>query len=85
MSCPCALSRQVAGAGAVSWLCAWWRQVAGAGAGAGCWAPVETGRWRWCWVRVPVPVLRAGCARGGDRLLVLVPVPVLVPRAGVVS
>ena len=25
-----------AGAGAVSWLCTWWRQVAGAGAGAGC-------------------------------------------------
>ena len=29
----------------------------------------ETGCW--CWV--PVLVLRAGCARGGDRLLVLVP------------
>ena len=24
-----------AGAGAVSWLCAWWRKVGGAGAGAG--------------------------------------------------
>ena len=24
------------GCGAVSWLCTWWRQVAGAGAGAGC-------------------------------------------------
>ena len=50
MSCPCALSRQVAGAGAVSLRV--WRQVAGAG----------------CWV--PVLVLWAGCARGGDRLLV---------------
>ena len=42
MSCPCALSRQVAGAGAgaVSWLRMWWRQVAGAGAGAGCRAPL---------------------------------------------
>ena len=42
-----------AGAGAVSWLCTWWRQVAGAGwrvpalvlvlcgAGAGCRAPVR--------------------------------------------
>ena len=29
-----------AGAGAVSWLCTWWRQVAGVGAGAGCWVPV---------------------------------------------
>ena len=28
-----------AGAGAVSWLCTWWRQVAGAGAGAGRWVP----------------------------------------------
>ena len=50
-SCPCALSRQVAGAGvgcrcwccelavhagAVSWLRTWWRQVAG----AGCRVPV---------------------------------------------
>ena len=26
-----------AGAGAVSWLCTWWRQVAGAGAGCRCW------------------------------------------------
>ena len=24
---------------AVSWLCAWWRQIAGAGAGAGRWVP----------------------------------------------
>ena len=40
-----------AGAGAVSWLCAWWRQVAGAGGGcarggnrvpgAGCWVYSE--------------------------------------------
>ena len=36
MSCPCALSRQVAGAGAVSLHV--WRQVAGAG--AGCRVPV---------------------------------------------
>ena len=28
-----------AGAGAVSWLCTWWRQVAGAGAGFRCWVP----------------------------------------------
>ena len=34
-----------AGAGAVSWLCTWWKQVAG----AGCRVPlVETGCW--CWV-----------------------------------
>ena len=127
MSCPCALSRQVAGAGAVSlrvwrqvagagcwvpvlvlwagcarggdrllapelvlgawcrcwsWLCTWWRQVAGAGAvswlcrvavpvlhveagaGAGAGCPC------WCWVLGAGAV--AGCARGGDRLLVLV-------------
>ena len=64
-----------AGAGAVSWLCTWWRQVAGAGAGCQC----------WCWV-----VLGAGagdgavswlCTRGGDRLLVLV-VVVVVRGAG---
>ena len=55
-----------AGAGAVSWLCTWSRQVAGAGAGPGCWVlgtgcrcwccelavhAVETGCW--CWCRVP--------------------------------
>ena len=41
------------GAGAVSWLCTWWRHVAGAGAGWRC----------WCWCRVPllVLVLGAGC------------------------
>ena len=55
MSCLCALSRQVAGAGAVSWLCAWWRQ----GAGCRCWCcelavhVVESGDM--------VPVLAAGC------------------------
>ena len=32
----------VAGAGAVSWLCKWWRQVAGAGAGRRCWCPLLT-------------------------------------------
>ena len=37
MSCLRALSRQVAGAGAVSWLRTWWRQ----GAGAGRRAPVQ--------------------------------------------
>ena len=43
-----------AGAGAVSWLCILWRQVAGAGAGCRCWCcelgvhVVETGCW--CWV-----------------------------------
>ena len=26
-----------AGDGAVSWLCGWWRQVAGAGVGRRCW------------------------------------------------
>ena len=57
-----------AGAGAVSWMCTWWRQVAGAGAGAGRRAPVP----------VLVLVLSAGCARGGDRLLA----PVLVLGAG---
>ena len=71
-----------AGAGAVS---AWWRQVAGAGAGCRCWCwrcelavhVVETGllvlvpgagagaRCR-CWCC-------AGCAHGGDRLLMLLP------------
>ena len=67
MSCPCALSRQVAGAGCRCW----------------CWCcelavhVVETGCWCWsgcrCWW--------AGCARGGDRLLRLL-VLVLVPVAG---
>ena len=52
--------------GAVSWLCTWWRQVAG----AGCRVPVavhvvETGCWWWCWA--------PGAGAGGDRLLVLVP------------
>ena len=39
MSCLCALSRQVAGAGAgaVSWLCRCWVPGAGAGAGAVSW------------------------------------------------
>ena len=46
-----------AGVGAVSWLCTWWRQVAGAGAGCRC----------WCWVPGSAG---AGAARGGDRLLV---------------
>ena len=41
MSYPCALSRQVAGAGRRCWccelaVCTWWRQIAGAG---WCWAP----------------------------------------------
>ena len=40
-----------AGAGAVSWLCMWWRQTAGAGAGGGC--------------RVPVLVLVLGAGAGG--------------------
>ena len=78
MNCPCAFSRQVAGAGCrcwcsgagvVSWLCTRWRQVAGAGAGAGC----------------RMPVLVAGCARGGDRLLVLVLVLGASVGAGAVS
>ena len=43
-----------AGAGAVGWLCAWWRQFAGADAGCR-----DTGCWCWCWV------MGAGCARGG--------------------
>ena len=70
MSCPYALSRQVAGAcaGAVSWLCTWWRQGAGAGAGAVSWWREGAGAGR----RVPAPVLGAGCARGGDRVAVLV-------------
>ena len=103
-----------AGAGAVSWLRARWRQLAGAGAG---WAPGAgsgavrwlRARWRqvvgcwrcarrcWCWQRwcwccelavrvhggdrllVLVPGAGAGAgACGGDRLLVVAPVPVLV-------
>ena len=54
MSCLRALSRQVAGAGAgaLSWLCTWWRQ-------GWCWAlavrEVEAG------CRVPVPGAGAGC------------------------
>ena len=64
-------------AGAVSWLRAWWRQVAGAGR----WVPVlvltvhvvETGCWCWCWV------LGAGAgAVSWCRVLVLVLGPVLV-------
>ena len=54
-----------AGAGAVSWLCTWWRQVASAGAGCRCWVPGAVSWlctwWRqvadavagcrcWCWV-----------------------------------
>ena len=94
MSCPRALSRQVAGAGcrcwcwccelavhvcwvpgagagAVSWLCTWWRRrvpvlvhVVGAGCWCWCWCcelavhVVETGSW--CWCRAPVLVLGAG-------------------------
>ena len=110
MSCPCALSRQVAGAGAgaVSWLCTRWRQVAGAGAGCQCWCRVPgagAGAVSWlctwwgqvagagagcrcrCWCRVPVLVLvlQAGFARGGDRLLVLVPGAGCGPGAGAVS
>ena len=61
-----------AGGAAVSWLCTWWRQVAGAGAVCRC----------WCWCcelavhRLLVPVLlRAGA---GCRVPVLVPVLVLV-------
>ena len=92
MSCPCALSRQVAGAvlvlgagagaGAVSlsWLCTWWRQVAG-GAGCRCcvsWWRQVVGAGAGAGRRVPVLALCAGCARGGDRLLV----PVLVLGAG---
>ena len=63
-----------AGAGAVSWLCTWWKQVAG----AGCRVPlVETGCWCWVpgagagagavswlctwWRQVLVLVLGAGC------------------------
>ena len=43
-----------AGAGAVSWLCVWWRQVAGAGAGCPCCEMavrvVEIGCQCRCWV-----------------------------------
>ena len=118
MSCPCALSRQVAGAGAgcrcwccelavhvvetgcwcrcrrwagaVSWLCTWWRH-AGAGAGCRCWCWAGAG----CRVQVLVVagavrvlVLGAGCrcwrcwcwvpGAGAGR----VPVPVMVLWAG---
>ena len=72
----CRVPLVVPGAGAVSWLCTWWRQVAGADAGAGCRVLVlvlGAGRRCWCWwCRVPVLVLvlLAGCARGGNRLLV---------------
>ena len=84
----------VLGAGALGWLRTWWRQVASAGAGSGCQVPVlelavhvveETGCCCWC-CELAVPGGGAGAARGGERLLVLVPgaragrllVPVLV-------
>ena len=60
-----------AGAGAVSWLCAWWRQVAGAGAGAGagcrCWCcelAVHAGAVGWLctwWRQVAGAGAGAGC------------------------
>ena len=53
-----ALGGAGAGAGGVSWLRTWWRQVAG----AGCHMPAL----------VLALVLLAGCARGGDRVPVLV-------------
>ena len=57
-----------AGAGAVSWLGTWWRQVAGAGAGASAGAGGAAVCRCWC------------CELAVHRLLVpvLVPVPVLV-------
>ena len=69
MSCPRALSRQVAGAGAgaVSWLCTRWRQVAGAGAGCRCWCRVPgagagAGAVSWlCTWRGQVAGAGAGC------------------------
>ena len=70
-----------AGAGAVGWLCTWWRQVAGAGAGSGCVVPVlelavhvvETGCWCWC-CELAVPGGGAGAARGGGWCWCRVPV-----------
>ena len=56
-----------AGAGAVSWVCTWWRQVAGAGPGAGAGGGAVSWLCTWGVDRL------LGCARGGDRLLVLVP------------
>ena len=74
LSCPRALSRQVAGAG-----CRWW-----------CWCcelalhVVETGCWCWCWCWVPGAGVGAGAVSwlctwwrqvaGADRLLVLLAV-----------
>ena len=67
--CWCWVPGAGAGAGAVSWLCTWWRQVtAGAGCRCWCWVPgagwcwccelavhvVETGCWCWCWAPVLV-------------------------------
>ena len=52
-------------AGAVSWLCTWWRQVAGVGDGRQCWCWVPgtgAGAGHWC----------CELAVRGDRLLVLV-------------
>ena len=67
-----------AGAGRRCWCCELAVHVMETGCWRWCRVPVlvlavhvvETGCWRWCWV--PVLVLLAGCARGGDRLLVLV-------------
>ena len=93
MSCPCALSRQVAGAGCRCWccelVCTWWNQIAGAGAGAGAvswlrtWWRQVAGAGAGCWVLGAGALRRWCCARGGDRLLVLLVVlgcrvPVLV-------
>ena len=65
MSCLYALSRQVAGAGAVSWLCVWWRQVAGAGAGCRCWCwvPGTAAGAGVSWQSAPA-LVSAGCAHG---------------------
>ena len=58
-------------AGAVSWVCAWWRQVAGAGVGRRRrrWVPgagAGAGAMSWCWCRVPVLlVLVLGAGAGG--------------------
>ena len=83
-----------AGAGAVSWLCTWWRQVAGAGAGAGggcrcwcwCWLCTWWSRllvlctwWSWCWVP------GAGAGAGGELAVHVVETGCwccLVPGAG---
>ena len=76
-----------AGAGAVSWLCTWWRQVAGAGAGAGCRCcelavhVVETGCWCWC------RVLAVRVVEIGRHCWVLAPVhgPLLETRCRLVE